>query len=147
MSCDCVALAPCWFLMSMDLTAPVLPSEVLKPLCEPFRREADCLLQLHEMTAQPHPPGECVRCFYRLLAQADDSRRPALTPLRQWIETHIEIAVEADCRDALRFPVALEDDDLESFCQRAMHRVREDTVIDSPIVRLALCYREREQSA
>ncbi|MGF1451449.1 MAG: hypothetical protein ACFB21_05185, partial [Opitutales bacterium] len=128
-------------------TLPRLPPEVLSPLSQPFCREADCLLDLYNMTSQPRPPGECLSCFYKLRSRAKGLQACALEPLRQWIEAHVEISVETEETEAATFPVALEEPDLESFCVQAMHRVREDTVIEAPEIRLQLRYRQERVPA
>lgn len=132
--------------MQLSLTLLPLPEEVVRPLCQPFSKEADCLLELFDMTSQPRPPGECLKCFYKLRGRADDRRAEALQPLRSWIESHVEITVEAEPEQTV-FPVLLEEPDLESFCMRAMTRVREDTVITAPEVRLGLRFRASEGAA
>lgn len=128
--------------MSSPSSNRKLPEQVVRPLCEPFRRQADCLLDLYAMTTDPAHPGQCVRCFYELLTRAKGEHSPALQPLRDWIQTHVEIAVKAGGHPATRLPVQLEDTDLESFCQRAMERVREDTAIGEPEVILELRYKD-----
>jgi len=126
-----------------NVEAPLaLPENVLYPLCQPFRGEADCLLDLHEMTRRPSHPGHCVQCFFRLLGKADGEGKAALTPLRKWIEENITIAIEAGEREAGTLPVRLEaTTDLDSFCYEAIRYVREDTVITDPQVELTFRYK------
>ena len=127
--------------MSDAFALPRVPEAVIRPLCQAFCRQADCLLDLFEMTTQPRPPGECLQCFFKLRAVAPDHQADALQPLREWLERHVEITVEANATPAATFPVILSEADLETFCARAMHRVREDTTIVAPEVRLGLRYR------
>lgn len=119
-----------------------VPKEVLVPLCGPFRRQADCLLDLHELTREGGAPGRCVQCFFRLLGASEAKEEPALTPLRRWIEEHITITIEAGGGHAGTLPVRLEAPDLDSFCRGVMNFVREDTAIQDARVELSFRYKE-----
>lgn len=122
--------------------AQSLPMEVLSPLCSPFAREADWILSLYEMArGETRHPGKCVSCFYALLGVARGEKRKALEPLRRWIEENLEISVQAGERELGRLPALLEEPDLQSFCERAMRRVREDAVIDDPEIALSLRFK------
>lgn len=123
-----------------------LPVEVLGPLCERFRSQADTLLDLWAMTQEPGHPGTCVKCFYRLLGTARQEESEVLDPLRSWIEAHIEIEVTVDRDEAGRLPVRLEAEDLEDFCHEAIRYIREDTAIGAPSVELEFCYREERRA-
>lgn len=113
-----------------------LPMSVVEPLCQPFARQADCLLDLYAMTQEPVHPGRCVQCFFRLLGQAQGAREASLTPLKRWIEDHVEISVQAEEAEAARLPVDLRAFDLEDFCQQAIEHVRRSAVTDAADVHL-----------
>lgn len=123
--------------------ANALPEHVLKPLCQPFSKEADCLLDLYEMTQQPRHPGKCVQCFFRLLAAAKPETTSALQPLRHWIEEHIEIAVRpAGSPPTSRLPVWLDTETLDQFCHQAIDRVRADTCLTDSQIELVFDYKD-----
>jgi hypothetical protein len=125
-----------------DASAPSLPRNVIEPLCRPFSRQADHLLDLYEMTRLPaRHPGRCLRCFYDLFQAASPEKRKALDPLRQWIEDNLEIAVSADRGRPATLPIRLEEPDLESFCQGAMSRVREERLTDAERVSLEIRFK------
>jgi len=115
----------------------VLPEEVIRPLCEPFQREADRVLDLYAMTQSGIHPGKCVQCFYRLLQVARPEQAGSLAPLRTWIEENIEVAIFAGESPAGSFPVRLDSPDLEHFCGEAMRRVQMDIVTPEVPVELA----------
>ena len=105
-----------------------VPLSVIEPLCRPFARQADPLLDLYDLsrTRSAHP-GRCLRCFYDLLGAAEPAKRPALRPLREWIESNLEIACRSEAGETgLTFPVELDEPDLETFCDRMMRRAHQD---------------------
>ncbi len=109
-------------------TLRFLPTHVLEPLCAPFAKDADRILDLYEMTKAPQrQPGRCVRCFYDLFQKAPSAKRKALAPLREWIEENLEIEVRAlpDGSDPQTLALRLNSPDLETFCLDAMEAARE----------------------
>ena len=121
---------------------PKLPLEVVEPLCASFAKEADWILKLYDMTqGRPGHPGQCVNCFYALLGAARGEKRQALQPLREWIESNMEIAIKAGDIPAGRFPVLLKEPDLESFCEEAMRRARYDAVFSAPQIELSFSFK------
>ena len=130
--------------MSVPASSLRLPQQLLEPLCKPFRRQADCLLDLYEMTQVPSSPDRCVQCFFKLLGVATPGGRSALTPLCQWMENHLVIAIRAGDRQAGQLPLDLEAPTIEEFCQRAIQRVRQDTAVWEPEVELGLQFKQSE---
>lgn len=130
--------------MEAESVASRLPVEVIEPLCSSFAQQADWILSLYEMSRGGFShPGRCVSCFYALLSVASGEKRRALEPLKRWIEENLEIAIQAGEKDAGLLPVFLAEADLESFCQQAIRRVREDAVIEGPEVALRFCLKRR----
>jgi len=123
--------------MSSSTPVPTLPEEVIRPLCQPFQRQADKVLDLYAMTQSGIHPGKCVRCFYRLLQEAQPEQQRSLDPLRSWIEENIEVSIFAGDLPAGRFPVRLDSADLEAFCDQAMRRVQFDVVVPEGPVELS----------
>lgn len=123
-----------------EVRGETLPVEVLGPLCERFKDEADTILDLYAMTQEPGHPGRCVTCFYRLLGRAGQHEAGALVPLREWIEDHIEIAIRTGPEEAGSLPVKLEAPGLEDFCDEVIRYVRSDPSIAAPEVELGFAY-------
>lgn len=128
---------------------PILPQTVLAPLCQPFAKQADWILELYAMTCEPpRQPGKCLRCFYALLESASPEKAPSLEPLKQWIESHTVIGVRAG--DQLRgtLPVQLQETSLDAFCSSAMEKVR-GSVGQAPdaTVFMELLFRSTAQAA
>ena len=90
---------------------------------------------------QAHP-GECLQCFFRLKAAASPTSFAALAPIQTWLESHLEVEVNASDAFVGTMPVFLDAPDLEAFCHRTMQRVREDRAETAPEVYLALRFRE-----
>lgn len=120
---------------------PTLPEDIIRPLCQPFKRHADNVLDLYAMTQNAIHPGKCVQCFYRLLQAAQPEQTQSLAPLRSWIEENIEVSIFAGDAPAGRFPVRLDQPDLEQFCDEAMRRVRLDVVAPEGPVELAFSFK------
>jgi hypothetical protein len=129
-----------------------IPSQLLEPLCKPFSRQADQLLDLHEMTdaqkARNAHPGRCLRCFYDLLGAASPEKEKALQPLREWIEGHLEIAVtpqgsqpETPLEPVVALPVKLDAPDLETFCRGAMENVHKGRFVTADEVQLEVRFK------
>ncbi|WP_269540856.1 hypothetical protein [Cerasicoccus fimbriatus] len=125
----------------MEQILPILPESVVLPLCKPFSKAADSLLDLYGMTQNPSSPSQCVQCFFKLLHVSDSQSQIALQPLRSWIESNIEISIQAGDAPSGSFPVSLDQGDLEEFCHRAMERVRMDTMSHNRPIELTFRYK------
>jgi len=101
---------------------------------------ADLLLDLRELLLSDGHPGKCVRCFFGLLG---DLHQPgALTPLRHWLERHLEVEVSAAGRQLETLPVRLDGvASLESFCHRAIETIRHDRSFGDSRIELQLRYK------
>lgn len=102
---------------------------VLAELAEPLAKQADTLLDLREAVLGRRAPGKCVTCYFKLLAiRSARGGSPRLTPLRRWIERHIEVVAQDDkARELERAPLAIgEGENLESFARRLMNQYFED---------------------
>lgn len=103
--------------------------DIIRRLSKEFSRQADTLLDLRNWLSQLSCPGECVECFYRLYEQASGPATEALEPLRNWLESHIEVVAQTGEENLLEsLPVELHEPDLESFCTRLMSTIRFDRV-------------------
>ncbi|MCW1923490.1 hypothetical protein OKA05_13075 [Luteolibacter arcticus] len=121
------------------------PQEIdalLLPLAPSLAREADTILDLRELLMSKGHPGKCVRCFFRLFNAAGVESMPKLTPLRDFMERYLEIAVRADGSELETIPVRLrQGEDLEDFCLRSMKQVRLDRTYQAQRVNLAFRYK------
>ena len=132
---------------SMSLSAAFDP--VLATLAQPFRRQADMLLDLRECVATGTKPGRCVTCYFALHQTAAEAAMARLCPLRNWLENHIEIvARDEESRLLETLPLRLEAvEDLESYCHRVMAEFRENRTYDSAHIQLGFRYREAMRAA
>lgn len=118
---------------------------LLAPLVAPLRRAADSLLELREAARSGATPGRCIRCYFQLLAAASRDVQPRLTPLRAWLEKHIEAeACDADGQLLEVLPVRLDADDLETCCRGIMREMHEDRAYDTPSILLGFRYKSSE---
>lgn len=126
--------------MSPNAVADLDP--LLAPLAAPLRRAADSLLELREAARSGTTPGRCIRCYFQLLAAASRDVQPRLTPLRAWLENHIEAeACDADGRLLEVVPVRLDADDLETCCRGIMREMHEDRAYDTPNIQMSFRYK------
>jgi hypothetical protein len=79
-----------------------------------------------------------------LLAGARPESRPAATPLRQWLEQHLEVVARDPNRHELeRLPIDLETDGMEDYCRRIMDTFRFDRgYADLPTIELSFEFKE-----
>lgn len=126
---------------------PTLPpadeiDALLRPLAPMLAEEADAILDLRDLLMRQGHAGKCVKCFFQLFTTAGSRQVPALEPLSRWIESHFEIAVEADGREMERLPVTLKPgEDLEAFCRRSIRGIRMDRHFKARKVSLAFRYK------
>lgn len=131
----------------MSLSAAIDP--VLAVLAQPFRRQADTLLDLRECAQTGTRPGRCVRCYFALHQTAAEAAIARLCPLRNWLENHIEIvAQDAEARVLETLPLRLEEaDDLESYCHSVMEEFRDNRLYDSARINIGFRYRDSAAKA
>ncbi len=115
---------------------------LLLPLARVLAKEADAILDLRELLMSKGHPGKCVRCFFQLFTAAGKEALPRLAPLKAWLETNLEISVNADGRELETLPVKLrQGEDLESFCLRSIKQVRFDRGYTAKRVSMAFRYK------
>jgi hypothetical protein len=128
---------------------PILPQTVLAPLCQPFAKQADWILELYAMTHEaPKHPGKCLRCFYALMEAASGEKAHSLMPLKQWIERNTVIGVRAGDEICTVLPVELEESTLSDFCSSTIAKVRDKHLVtqDGTVV-LEVMFRQNEAAA
>ena len=104
--------------------------QLLAPIAQPLCAQADTLLDLRDAATEHPHPGRCVSCYFRLLENAPDRATAKLTPLRRWLEQHVEIvAVDSQCcgRELEVFPLELGTfENLEDCCRQSISTVLND---------------------
>lgn len=116
--------------------------EVLMPLSAVFQRQADALLDLREYAPSKQHPGKCVSCYFKLFRAARGDSVTRLAALRKWLECNL-VVVARDEQDRLleQMPVHLDDEDLESFCQRMAQAILHDRSYSSERIELQFAFR------
>ena len=116
---------------------------VLATLAEPFSRHADTLLDLRSCVLNSTRPGRCVACYFVLQATAAEKLISKLCPLRNWLETHIEVvASDETARPIEAFPLYLTDaGDLETYCRRTMAEFHQNRTYGSAQINLSFRYK------
>jgi len=112
----------------------------LLPKARPLTPEgADLFLDLRELLLENGHPGDCVQCFFNLLDNLD--RPESLIPLRHWLESNIEIAVEINEQTRETFPVRFgKTKSLSDYCQRIFNIIREDRAYTERNILLSFQY-------
>lgn len=114
----------------------------LLPSLTPVTPEsADVILDLRETLLAKGHPGTCVQCFFSLLQNSNSPG--SLTPLRNWLESNLEVtvAIENNVRETL--PVALETSEtLSDYCHRVIETIRTDRIYTNDSIRLGFRYRK-----
>jgi hypothetical protein len=117
---------------------------VLSPIARELSHRADTILDLREAAAQRSDPGMCISCYFKLLASAHPHIKPVATPLREWLEAHLEVvARDSNLRELERVPIQLETDEMEAYCHRIMNEFRYDRAYqDAPMIELSFRFKE-----
>ena len=101
---------------------------------------ADFLLDIREILLKKGHPGDCVQCFFGLLGNLD--RPGVLAPLRHWLETNLEVAVEIDGETRETIAVNFGNSrNLNDYCLRMVDLVRNDRSYQEESIRLRFQYR------
>lgn len=134
-------------LRSLSPSRPAALDAVLRSLCPLFYRQADDLLDLRACANSRQRPGRCVDCYFRL-----SSEHPAvaaqLCPLREWLESNIEVVAFAAGQSALeRLPLRLDGENLESYCHGVMDEIRVNRNYSHPEISLAFQFKELAEAA
>lgn len=122
--------------------------DILVPLGDAFRRQADAILDLREYALSKQNPGRCVSCYFKLFRAARSDTVQRLAALRKWLECNL-IIVARDEQDRLleRIPVHLDDEDLESFCQRMVQEFLHDRAYPGKRIELKFAFKHEPVAA
>ncbi len=124
--------------------------QLLAPIAQPLRAQADTLLDLRDAATEHPHPGRCISCYFRLLENAPEKATAQLTPLRRWLEEHVEIVAldgQHDDRELEVFPLELGGaDNLEACCRGTIRTVLHDRAFTATD-RIAMQFRFRNSVA
>ncbi|NBD38041.1 MAG: hypothetical protein GVY10_05685 [Verrucomicrobia bacterium] len=116
--------------------------EALGPVADRDRILADSLLDLREAALQRRDAGQCLQCYFRIYGRAAERGVGPITPLRQWMESHLEIvARDHEEQELERVPLILESESLEDFCSGMMREFRENRCYPQPAIELSLAFK------
>lgn len=139
-------IGPTYLRMSPDFKF----DQLLAPIAQPLRAQADTLLDLRDAATEHPHPGRCISCYFRLLENASDQATPKLTPLRRWLEEHVEIVAvdgKQQNRELEVFPLDLNGaDNLEACCQGTIRTVLHDRAF-TDTHQIAMQFRFRDSVA
>lgn len=106
---------------------------VLHPLASECSHAADEILDLKKAAEDRNNPGQCVRCYYKIMGTVPESQRTLVEQLRDWIESQLVVVVRDAWQQELeRIPVDLKENSLESYCHRVMEEFYQDRAYESP---------------
>ncbi len=99
----------------------------LGAITKEYRYAANDVLDLREAALERNDPGLCMQCYFKIYGASTRRDPEALKPLRDWLETHVEIvARDHYARELERLPLQLETDSLEAFCHEMMTEFRDN---------------------
>ncbi len=103
---------------------------------------ADSLLDLREAALRRQDAGQCLKCYFRIHGRAAEKGEGALTPLRTWLETHLEVvARDHEEQELERVPLSLHSASLDDFCQEMLREFRENRCYAHPSIELSLAFK------
>jgi hypothetical protein len=121
--------------------------KVLFPIARELSHCADEILDLREAALRRNDPGRCLSCYFKILVGSSQAAAHITTPLRMWLEQHLEVVACAPSRSELeRLPIQLppvQADGIEGFCRQIMSNFREDrTYQDLPKIELSFRFKQ-----
>jgi hypothetical protein len=121
--------------------------QILRPIAQNLSHHADEILDLREAAIKENNPGRCISCYYKLLADPRPESKPITTPLRRWLEQHLEVVAHDPAQQVLeRLPVKLSSDDLEDYCQQVINEIRYDRGYHSLLsIDLSFAFKEEDK--
>jgi len=121
---------------------------VLHPLASECSHAADEILDLKKAAEDRNNPGQCVRCYYKIMGTVPESKRTLIEQLRSWIESQLVVVVrDAGQQELERLPVELKEPSLESYCRRVMEEFYQDRAYESPRLEMRFEFQGAPQPA
>lgn len=101
--------------------------KLLAPIAQKMLNKSNDILDLREAVLVFQDPGLCLSCYFKLLENSKGSSIRATTPLKKWLESHLEVvAVDDKLNELERVPVQLETADFEQYCRGLISTFRND---------------------
>ena len=124
--------------------SPLEFDQILVPIAQQLSHRANEILDLREAATQRNDPGHCVSCYFKLLGGSQGSTQQATTPLRLWLEKHLEVvARDPNQRELQRIPVDLQSDSIGGYCDQVMRAFHENHVYHNiPAIKLSFQFKE-----
>ena len=114
----------------MNVSGQYEIDSILSPIAQELSYRADDILDLREAAARRNDPGRCLSCYFRILAGVRPESMALATPLREWLEQHLEVVAQGpELEELERIPIHLDPadtEDIEDFCQQMIHQFRYD---------------------
>jgi hypothetical protein len=116
---------------------------VIARICPLFSRQADEILDLRECARERIRPGLCVKCYFHLYQGADLASQTVLFPLRDWLESNIEVvAKDSESLILEQLPLKLDFPDLESYCDQLIDEFRDNRLYSTDLLTLEFRYKQ-----
>ncbi len=115
----------------------------IAPLATRYQFCANELLTIWEAAREREHPGKSIACFFKVMGIADRRKESDyVQPLKEWLETHVEIVAEDEEAHILeRCAVQLDSDDLETFCNGVMSSFHQDRSYETRQISLRFEYK------
>lgn len=111
----------------MQLFAFMIASidQALTPVTRILKHRADELLDLREAALTRKDPGKCLYCYFQLRNSRHTKIDEMMTPLKTWLENHLEIIAKGSESDELaRIAVNLDWRDIDDYCENLVEDFR-----------------------
>lgn len=126
--------------------------KVLFPVARELSYCADDILELRDAALRRDDPSRCLSCYFKILGGARlTAVHHVTTPLRQWLEQHLEVVARdlSLCCELERLSIQLlpeQSNGIEGFCRQIMNAFREDRVYQH-IPEIELTFQFKQNSA
>lgn len=101
--------------------------QALSPVTRILKHRANELLDLREAALARKDPGKCLYCYFQLRKSRISQIDEMMTPLKKWLETHLEIVAKGPESDELaRIAVNLNWNDIDHYCENLVEDFRKN---------------------
>jgi hypothetical protein len=101
--------------------------QALSPVTRILKHRANELLDLREAALARKDPGKCLHCYFQLRNSRHSKLDEVMTPLKTWLENHLEIIAKGPESDELeRIAVNLDWNDIDHYCENLVEDFRKN---------------------
>lgn len=101
--------------------------QALSPVTRILKHRANELLDLREAALARKDPGKCLHCYFQLRNSRHSKLDEMMTPLKNWLENHLEIIAKGPESDELeRIAVNLNWNDIDHYCENLVEDFRKN---------------------